>query len=324
MIKKLKRETWEEHFSLFQQNFPTPPQLELEGFHPVQLPIVISEAYVRLRSVQDYSVLSLLILRLFDAGIYDPAAIQRISGLSAETVKIYLEKEMVMLEHIDPETNRLTELGRETLRLNNDPQQTKVQSYQNFDSVVRVHIDPLTGSLIPQYLEWEQMDNFEPDPELGDFLRPRESASVDEVFREELRHRLVKEINERKDEYNTLDSMKNGDILNHLDQFNPIHIFYRWGYLVKYAGMRGPMIVLSGRRTVENVNANSIAAGVKPQVVLVPIAISDSDHAYLRQHGVTFDQVMVRDDDCFDELNEAAEDIDLTLPDCAENEEVSV
>lgn len=215
---------------------------------------------------------------------------------------MYLKKEMIMLEHIDPDTKELTEFGRETLRLNKDAQGTRVQSCQNFDSVVRVHIDPLTGSLIPQYLEWELANNFEPDPQLGDFLKPRDSASVDEAFRDELRERLTNELNERKDEYVSLDTMKNGDILNHVDRFNPILVFYRWGYLAKFKEMRSPMIILTGKKNIGNVNADTAATGIQSEFVAVPIALCRTDYAYLQRHGITFDQTMVHDDDCFDEL----------------------
>jgi hypothetical protein len=314
MINQLSQEKWQEHQKLFLEGISTPQSLELVAFHPVQLPVVISEAYVKLRSVQDYSVLSLLILRLFDAGIHSQEAIRSICGLSAETVRIYIEKEMYLLEHIDPKTNQLTELGRQTLALNADPSSEKARSCQNFDSVLRLHIDPLTASLIPQYLEWEQPDNFEPNPAFGDFLKPRASASIDDAFRQELRERLTREINQRKDEYTSLDTFKNADILNHVERLHPILIFYRWGYLAKFKGMRCPLIVLTGRRSIENVNADSVAAGVKSQMVAMPIAISRSDHAYLRRHGIRLDQAMVRDDDCFEELLEAVAALELTLP----------
>jgi hypothetical protein len=78
--------------------------------------------------------------------------------------------------------------------------------------------------------------------------------------------------------------------------------------------MRCPLIVLTGRRSIENVNADSVAAGVKSQMVAMPIAISRSDHAYLRRHGIRLDQAMVRDDDCFEEFLEAVAALELTLP----------
>lgn len=314
MLKKLKKSQWEEDLQQFLDQFQTPPRLRLVGFHPVQLPIVISEAHVKMHSVQDYSVLSLLILRLFDAGISSPDAIQSICGLSAETVRIYIEKEKFILEHIDPETDLLTDLGRETLKANENVQDGKVQSCQYYDSVLRVHIDPLTASLIPQYLEREQPDNFEPDPEIGDFLKPRESADVDETFRKELRDRLLGEINSRKEEYVTLDAIQNGDILNSVTAFRPIRIFYRWGYLAKFEGMRSPMIVLTGKLAVDTVNAESNAAGVKTRFVSMPIALSVSDCAYLNRNGIFFDRVLQREDSCFEELIEATQGMVLTMP----------
>lgn len=314
MLHKQKNAKWREDLALFLDNFQSKPSLVLESFHPVQLPVVISEAHVKIHSVQDYSVLSLLILRLFDAGISSPETIQSICCLSAETVRIYIEKEKFILEHIDPQTNTLTALGRETLAANENLQGGKAQSCQYYDSVLRVHIDPLTASLIPQYLEWELPDNFEPNQDAGDFLKPRESASVDETFRKELRDRLLKEINTRKEEYVNFDTIQNGDILNSVTAFRPIRIFYRWGYLAKFKGMRTPMIVLSGKLSVETVNAESTAAGVQTRFVAMPIALSRRDQSYLKSHGITFERVLVRDDDVFDELIGMTKDMELTLP----------
>lgn len=314
MLNKLKNAQWEEHLQLFMENFQTPPELELVAFHPVQLPIVVSEAHAKMHSVQDYSELSLLILRLFDAGVCSPKAIQSICGLSAETVRIYIEREMLILEHIDRDTNELTELGRETLKANEDAQDGKVRSYQYYESAMRVHVDPLTASLIPQYLEWELLDNFEPNQDAGDFLKPRESASVDEAFRTELRERLLNEINRRREEYVTLDTIQNGDILNCVTAFRPIRIFYRWGYLAKFKGMRAPMIVLTGKIAVDKVNAETNAAGVKARDVVMPVALAESDQQYLLSHGISFDKVLTRDDECFDELIEMTADMILTLP----------
>lgn len=314
MMDKLKNSEWEAHLQLFMENFGTSPELELECFHPVQLPVVVSEAYALMHSVQDYSVLSLLILRLFDAGVCSPEAIQSICGLSAETVRIYIDREKRILEHIDPETDELTELGRETLEANEDAEDGKVLSCQYFDASLRVHIDPLTASLIPQYLEWELLDNFEPNQDAGDFLLPRESADVDEAFRKELRERLINEINRRKEEYVTLDAIQNGDILNTIHAFRPVRIFYRWGYLAKFEGMRAPMIVLTGKLGVETVNAKSNAAGVKRRDVVMPVALAESDKEYLASHGIWFDRVISRDDECFDELIDATSDMILTMP----------
>lgn len=320
MLNKLKDSQWREHLQQFLENFQAEPKLKLVGFHPVQLPVVISEAYVKLQSVQDYSVLSLLILRLFDAGIRSPEAIRSICGLSAETVKIYIEKEKYILEHIDPMTDELTALGRETLQANEELRDGKAQSCQYYDSVLRVHIDPLTASLIPQYLEWELPDNFEPNPEAGAFLRPRAYANVDEVFRQDLRERLTAEINKRKEEYVTLDALRNGDILSNVTALRPVHIFYRWGYLAKFEGMRVPMLVLTGRISVETVNAETTAAGVETRYVAMPIALAASDRAYLDAHDIRFDKVLAREDSCFRELLEATADMVLTMPPADDSE----
>lgn len=314
MLKELKRSQWEENLQQFMDQFQTPPGLKLVSFHPIQLPVVVAEAHTKMHSVQDYSVLSLLILRLFDAGITSPEAIQSICGLSAETVRIYIEKEMVIQEHIDPETNRLTELGLETLKANENIQDGMVRSCRYYDSVLRVHVDPITASLIPQYLEWELADNLVPNQDAGDFLKPRASADVDECFRKELRDRLIKEINEHKEEYVTLDTIQNGDILNSVTAFRPLRIFYRWGYLAKFEGMRVPMIVLTGRIAVDTVNAESVAAGVKSKNVAMPIAIANSDKDYLLRCGIDMEKVLSREDVCFDELLRVTRKMRLTMP----------
>lgn len=315
MLNKLEKSLWEKHLQQFMEQFQTPPSLKLVSFHPIQLPIVIAEAHVRQRSVQDFSVLSLLILRLFDAGISNPEAIQSICGLSEETVRRYITDAMYVQGQIDPTTNRLTEMGRETLEANENVQDGKVQSCQYYDSSIRVHVDPITASLIPQYLEWELVDNYVPNQEAGDFVKPRKSADVDESFRKELRERLVKEINKRKEEYVTLDAIQNGDILNNVNAFLPLRIFYRWGYLAKFEGMKYPMIALTGRLSVDRVNAESNAAGVRSREVVMPIALAGSDQEYLSGCGITFDRVISRDDECFDELSRVAGKIRLTLPD---------
>ena len=320
MLNKLKDSLWREHLQQFLENFQTPPKLKLVGFHPVQIPVVISEAYVRVRSVQDYSVLSLLILRLFDAGIRSPEAIRSICGLSAETVRIYIEKEKYILEHIDPKTGALTAMGKETLLANENLRDGKAQSCQYYDSVIRVHIDPLTASLIPQYLEWELPDNFEPNSEAGDFLKPRASASVDEVFRQDLQERLLSEINDRKEEYVLKDAIQNGNILDSVTALRPIRIFYRWGYLAKFEGMRMPMLVLTGRISLDNMNTESVAAGEKSRSVVMPVALAASDQVYLESHRIRFDKVLVRDDRCFREFAKAIAGMALTVPPADDSE----
>lgn len=321
MLHKIKKTVWLQDLQRFMENFESPPKLELECFHPVQLPVVITEAHVKMRTVQDYSVLSLLILRLFDAGIRTPEAIQSISGMSLETVKAYIQKEQLLLEHIDPKTNELTELGRMTLAANTDLQGDKAMSCQHYDSVLRVHIDPLTASLIPQYLEWELADNITPNEDAGDFLNPRETAPTDPDFLRELNTRLLADINGRMEEHVSCDAVKNGNILDSITAFRPIRIFFRWGYLAKFAGMTRPMIVFSGKKTVDNINADSVVSGVQNQFVTVPIALAQSDKDYLAENGIIFHKVLQRSDDCFDALIEMTRNMNLTLPDSDEAEE---
>lgn len=320
MLNKLNDSRWLQDLQRFMENFETPPALELEYFHPMQLPVVITEAHVKMRSVEDYSVLSLLILRLYDAGIRTPEAIQSISGMSLETVESYIKKEKLFLEHIDA-NGELTELGRLTLEANQGLEGRQAKSHQHYNSVIRVHIDPLTASLIPQYLEWELGDNITPNEEAGDFVLPRASAPNDEDFLEALNTRLVTEINERMDEHVYCDTVKNGNILDSVLKLHPIRIFYRWGYLAKFQGMRYPMIVYTGKRSVTNVNADSVAKGVKTTFVAMPIALSEYDRAYLAQNGISFEKVLTRKDDCFEELHAVVKDRTLTMPPREQSEE---
>jgi hypothetical protein len=132
MIHKLKNSQWLQDLQRFMENFDSPPALELEYFHPMQLPVVITEASVQMRTVQDYSVLSLLILRLFDAGIRDPLAIQSISGMTLQTVNSYIQKEKILLEHIDPKTEELTQLGRLTLTANESQDGGSAKFHQHY------------------------------------------------------------------------------------------------------------------------------------------------------------------------------------------------
>ena len=314
MIHKLKNSQWLQDLQRFMENFDSPPALELEYFHPMQLPVVITEASVQMRTVQDYSVLSLLILRLFDAGIRDPLAIQSISGMTLQTVNSYIQKEKILLEHIDPKTEELTQLGRLTLEANESQDGGSAKSHQHYKCMIRIHIDPLTASLIPQYLEREWGENITPNEEAGDFILPRENAPTDESFLTELNTRLVADINERMDEHIYCDTVKNGDILSSVDELRPIRIFYRWGYLAKFRGMRYPMVVYSGKRSVSNVNADSVAKGVTTTFVVMPIALSKWDHDYLAENGIVFHKVLQRNNECFDALLEMVEGKEMTLP----------
>ncbi len=314
MIYKLKHSQWLEDLNLFMENFPEKPALPLEYFHPVQLPIVITEAKVKMRTVQDYSVLSLLILRLFDAGITSPEVIHNISSMSLETIKTYIQKEKLVLDHIDPKTDRLTELGRMTIEANQQANGETPKSCQYFDSVIRVHIEPLTASLVPQYLEWERGDNIQPNQDAGDFILPPESAEVDESFRQVLNTRLLDDINNRMEEHVSCDAVKNGNVLSTITGFDPIRIFYRWGYLAKFQGMAFPLLVLSGRKNVNTLNSQSIAEDKHKERVMLPVAIGESDCAYLKLFGMEFDGVLARDNDCFIELAIMAGKMNLTLP----------
>ena len=318
MAMKAEQVHLEEDLARFLKNFPDPLPLELQYFRPVQWPIVVAEARVRIRSVQDYGVLSLLILRLFDAGITSEEAICSISGMSAETVHSYVDKEMYLLEHIDPETGKLTDLGRETLRLNGESTQ-KPQSCQMFDSAVRIHVEPVTASLVPQYLEWELLKNIQPEASEGDYVLPPADVLTDEDFLYQLNGRLVEELNGRKDEHVQADALKNGDVIDNITDIRPLRLFFRWAYLAKFAGMRYPMLLLSGKLSAENTNAHTKAAGVRRETVIRPVNLAQTDKEFLEELGMLPENALARPDACFEGLEEEFDR--LTFEEEAEEDE---
>jgi hypothetical protein len=135
-----------------------------------------------------------------------------------------------------------------------------------------------------------------------------------EDFIRELNQRLVTELNERKEEHVLADSLKNGNVIQDIESVQPIHIFFRWGYLAKFVGMRYPMLVFSGKLTTENTNAHTKASGFRGEKVLLPVNISASDKAFLESVDMLPEKVLSRGDSCFYDLEDVSFGIDLTLP----------
>ena len=309
MLHKIPNSVWQEDLRRFLQNFQTPPKLELEYFHPVQLPVVVYEVQVKLRILQEGSLLSLLILRLYDAGIRTPEAISGISGMSLETVKSFIHKAKFQLGHIDPATNALTALGLQTLTVNVGLEDGPARFCRDYENALRIHMDPLTASLFPAYLEHDVWDAITPNPQAGDFLLPPENAPTDQAFMQELNSRLLSDLNQRMDKHIQCDAINSGNVLENITAFRPIHLFYRWGYLAKFVGMTYPMMVFSGPHHSD---------------ITLPIALTRGDKLYLQRNGIYFPRVSQRGDAYFTLLQEMVQGMTLTLPsEEATEEEIS-
>lgn len=292
MLHKIQYNQWQADLQRFMDHFQTPPKLALECFHPVQLPVVICEARINVSTVELSDPLSLLILRLYDAGIRTPEAIQSFCGLRLETVRACIHKEQFAFGHIDPATNTLTALGLQTLTANAGLPDYQARCCRNYETSLRLHIDPTTTSLIPTHLEQEAWQQVSANQNAGDFLLPRENAPMDQAFLQELNARLLADISQQLDKNTHCDAVESGNLIDSITDFRPIHIFYRWGYLVKFVGMSFPMLVFSGE----------------------PIVLSRSDKFYLQRNGIHFPNVPQRSDECFADLQEMIRDMTLTLP----------
>lgn len=313
-MKRLAREAQMRDLGLFMQNISGTNPPKLIYFHPFQCPVSVAEAKVNEHRIQEYSVFSLLILRLFNAGFRTEDQIASISGMSIESVHAFLEKEMFVFQHIDPDTGRLTEMGLKTLEENtpgtSSDEGSEPKSHVTYNTPRRLQIEAVTGTVIPSYLERGGRDT-KPDEDEGYFILPRETVERDEELR--------REMNERLREYIDADYVDEGDIIENVTALNSVHLFYRWAYLAKFEGMRYSLIVMSGRRRVDNVNARSNIEGNYNKDVAVPLAISESDHAFLKSRGTQFTNILVRSDRFFEYLDEKIRGLELTMP--TENDE---
>lgn len=309
---KLAKEVQMRDFALFMKDFHGVPPLELEYFHPFQCPVAVAEAKVNEHRIQEYSVFSLLILRLVHAGFKTEEQIASISGMSKESVSAYLIREIQIYQHIDPETMTLTEMGLKTLEENplgsgHSGSESELRSHVIYNTPRHIQIEAVTGSVIPSYLERGGRDgrDAKPDEDLGYFILPRESVIRDAE--------LQREMNERLREYIDSDYVDDGDIIENVTDLKTVRLFYRWAYLVKFRGMKYNLIVMTGKRRVDNVNARSNLAGNFDREVAVPLAISESDRAYLENNGIVFGDSLVRADLFFEYLEQKIEGLELAV-----------
>ena len=184
----------QEALALFRTNFPRPAELDIEYFHAFMCPIAIAEASVREYIVEDFDVLQLLALRLYDAGFRDPQVLASLSGMRLEMAEKALESEIKIAGHIDPQTGEITETGKMTLEANRSGE---AKSHVIYNTARKLQIEAATGTVIPAFLEdrEEYMEHFLRDDRDGIVPIPAVEQDAE----------LLREINDRLMEYRSKD-----------------------------------------------------------------------------------------------------------------------
>lgn len=291
---KTAKQIKEKSKALFLERFDGKPRLKLLYFHTFLCPVAMAEAMVKEHIIEDYDSLELLVLRLYDIGFRDVRSIASLSGMKDAMIERALNNEINVYHHIDIETGEITDMGRQTLHENENGKQI---SHIMYDTPRRLQIEAATGTVIPAYLEENNMKYLKAIlEERADGVVPRESVAYDEELR--------KEINERLLEYKHMDILNEGDTITSIETLHTTQIYYRWAYLARFEGMKYPMIVMQGNKSISKVNANTIKKGEYGKKVVVPLAVSVTDAAYLRNNQMSFEDVIVRRDDVFDYLAE--------------------
>jgi len=310
-VKRLSMKNLRDDYELFMKNFEEEPSLSLQYFHPFQCPVAVAEALVKEHHIQDYSVFSILLLRLIKAGFSKIEQMVYFSGMSAETVTAFFNRALAdnQCKYIDPEDPSrgvmLAELGEETLNENEQGNEDmSAKAHVMYDMPRMMHIEAVTGTVIPSYMERKTIDS-KPDETLGDFILPRETVEMDEELNREIKARI--------DEYISSDYIKSGDVINDFESITSKKMLFRWAYLAKFEGMKYPMIIMTGRKKVDNVNAKSQKEG-RFDFLAMPVAISRTDSLYLEQNGIGFENVLIREDEYFEYLVEKTQDFEFTHP----------
>ncbi len=300
---KLSKEKIREHYLSFMKNLSPDVFLKPLYFQPFQCPVAMTDVMAIERQVQDFSVFSLLILRLIEAGFRKPEQLVSISGMSKSTVESFIVRSVVdgQCEFVDKDDHDkgvvLTALGLETLE-ENEKQTANVlepKGYVEYETPRRLHIEAVTGTVLPVYME-RGMKDAEPDETLGNHILPRESVERDDE--------LLREIKARIGEYVDTDRIASGDVVQTVKSIESIRIRFRWAYLVRFEGMVYPMIVMTGKKSADKLNAASKTKG-KLGFVATPLAVSETDRAFLGSLGEEFKRVMVRSDKNFEYLEKS-------------------
>lgn len=296
-MKSTAKEIREESKALFLERFGGNTPLKLVYFHTFLCPVAFAEAMVKEHIVEDYDALELLVLRLYNAGFRTVKEMASLSGMKEVMIERALNNEINVYHHIDPEIGDLTDMGKKTFienEINNSV------NHISYTTPRRLQIEAVTGTVVPAYLEENNIKFLKTVlEEKADGVVPRESV----IFDEELK----REINDRLAEYKHMDILNEGDTIVGIESINTSQLYYRWAYLAKFEGMKYPMIVMQGKKTVEKVNSESIKKKDYGKRVAVPLAISRSDSILLDQNGMSFDDVLIRDDDSFKYLSDKIE-----------------
>ena len=279
---------------LFLERFGGNPPLPMLYFHSFLCPVTMAEAMVKEYIVESYEALELLVLRLYDAGFHDIKQLSSLSGMQEAMVERALYSETMIYNHINREDGTITEMGRKTLEENAEGRR---ENHVLYDTPRRLQIEAATGTVIPGYLENGPKDSVKYIlPENIDGIVPKESVEQDEELRQEINARLL--------EYKHMDILNEGDTIQSVEQLQATQIFYRWAYLTQFEGMKYPMIVMQGYKTIEKLNASSMKKGNYGKRVAVPLSISRIDADYLKKKGIEFTETLIRENSKFEYLLE--------------------
>ena len=311
-IARFNPQRTEEDRALFSERFGEKAAALVTRFFPFYCPVAVADAMVEEHIVEDYDVLELLVLRLLAAGLHDIGMLARLSGMPESIIERALQNEEMVYRHVDENWN-LTEMGRITLEQNSVPragqpaeedpdgESAKSVNHVIYKTPRTLQIEAVTGTVIPGYME-TRPDNMPDSREFGSgdrVIMPKESVEQDEELR--------REINERLEEYQKLDILKAGDTVLRVLELQSRDIRYRASYLVMMEGMRYPMIVMRGFKSVDKANRGSLGKGAFGQQEIRPLALSATDSAYLKGMGVSVEDIYVREDSVFQYLRTEAE-----------------
>ena len=291
MAKKTSRQIRKESEDLFLSRFNGEPPLKLLFFHTFLCPVAMAEVMVKEHIVEDFGALELLVLRLYEAGFHSVKEISSLSGMKEVMIERTLNNEVMVYQHIDNETGAITDMGRKTLEEN---EIGNAVSHTMYDTPRRMQIEAATGTVIPGYLEEDVNYMKQILEERADGVVPVQFVNFDEELRDEINSRLL--------EYKHMDILNEGDTIVSIDKLHTTQIFYRWAYLAKFEGMKYPMIVFCGYKSIDHMNANSIKNKKYGKRIAIPLSISETDDMYLKEKGINFDDVLVRKDSVFEYL----------------------
>ena len=301
MAKITSNEIRKESEKLFLSRFDEKPPLKLLYFHTFLCPVSLADVIVKEHIVEDFEALELLVLRLYDAGFRSVKSIANLSGMKEVIIERALNNEIMVYHHINNETGMITDMGRKTLA---DNENGNAVNHIMYDTPRRMHIEAATGTVIPSYLEADIKYMKQILDEKVDGVVPMQMISYDEELREEINSRLL--------EYKHMDILNEGDTIVGIEKINTVQMFYRWAYLAKFEGMKYPMIIMQGYKSIDNINSESIKNKKYGERVVVPLSISETDNIFLRNNGMCFDDVLIRKDLAFEYLLEKTSNFDFS------------